>query len=129
MWGKTNRGIMVEDKYVYSDKQQMKRVKARRCPLCGFDKENLHPMIIKISEQSWIKLNEISEYDVGFKLRNTSYHDPKINKTVDDFNLRVIDGMCYEVNLDMCLECIDKVGYRHKFKGKHIQKLYATAQI
>lgn len=120
---------MVEDKHVYLDKQEMKRAKTKRCPLCGFDKEHLHPMIIKIGEASWIKLNEISKYDVEFKLRNTSYHNPKIHKTVDDINLRLINGMSYEVNLDMCLECTDKIGYRHKFKGKHVQKLYATANI
>lgn len=119
----------VEDKHIYLDKQEIKRSKLRRCPLCGSDQEILHPMIIKISDPTWVKLNEIAKFGEDFKLTNTSYHDPKIHKTVDDVNLRLINGTSYEVNLDMCLECMDKIGYRHKFKRKHIQKLYTTKQI
>lgn len=121
--------MAAEEKHVYLDKTEMKRARLRRCPLCGYDKQILHPMIIKISDQSWVKLNEIAKFGEDFKLRNTSYHDPRIHKTFDDMNLRLIDGPSYEVNVDMCLECIDKVGYRHKFKKKHIQRLYATKQI
>lgn len=120
---------MVEDKHVYLDKQEMKRAKSKRCPLCGSEQEILHPMIINISDPSWVKLNEIAKFGKDFKLCNTSYHDPKIHRTFDDLNLRLIDGASYEVNIDMCLECLDKIGYRHKFKKKHIQKLYVTKQI
>ena len=120
---------MVEDKHVYLDKQEMKRAKSKRCPLCGLDQELLYPMIIKISDPSWKKLNEIAVFGKDFKLNTTSYHDPRIHRTFDDLTLRLINGMSYEVNVDMCLECIDKVGYRHKFKRKHVQKLYATKQI
>ena len=120
---------MVEDKHIYLDKKEMKRAKSRRCPLCASEQEILHPMIINIDDSSWVKLNEVAEFGKDFKLNNTSYHDPKIHRTFDDLNLRLINGMSYEVNLDMCLECIDKIGYRHKFKKKHIQKLYVTKQI
>ena len=121
--------MAVEGKHVYLDKKEMKREKLKRCPLCGYDKQILHPMTINISDQSWVKLNEIAKFGKDFKLRNTAYHDIRIHRTFDDLNLRLIDGMSYEVNLDMCLECVDKIGYRHKFKKKHIQKLYATKQL
>ena len=120
---------MVEKKHVYLDKKEMKRAKSRKCPLCGTEQEILHPMIINISDSSWVKLNEIAKFGKDFKLCNTSYHDPKIHRTFDDLNLRLIDGPSYEVNLDMCLECFDKIGYRHKFKKKHVQKLYTTKSI
>ena len=121
--------MMVEDKHVYLDKQEMKKSKLRRCPLCGEEQDLLHPMVINLNDKSWVKLNEIAKFGIDFKLRNTSHHNPKINKSFDDLTLQLINGPSYEVNLDMCLDCTNKIGYRHKFKGKRIQKLYATKSI
>lgn len=119
---------MIEDKHFFLDKQEMKRAKLKRCLLCGTEQERLHPMIINLNDQSWVKLNEIGVYGKDFKLRNTSHHNP-INKTFDDVNLKVINGMSYEVGLDMCLDCVQKIGHRHKYKKNHIQNAYATKQI
>ncbi len=121
--------MTVQNKQVYLDKQEMKRVRLRRCPLCGIDQEILHPLIIKINDKSWVKLNEIAIYGKDFKLNNTGFHNPKIDGTVDDLTLKPINGPSYEVSVDMCLECIDKIGYRHKFKRRYIQKSYTTKQI
>ncbi len=121
--------MVVEKKEAYLSKQEMKRTKSRRCLLCGTDQEILYPMIIKINNQSWVKLNEVAVFGKDFKLNSTGFHQPKIDGTVDDLNLKPINGPSYEVSIEICLECINKIGYRHKFKKKYVQKLYATKQI
>ena len=120
---------MVQDKEFYLDKKEMKRAILKRCVLCGKDQENLFPMVLKVNDATWTRLHEIATSENKIHLNSTGYHNPYIDRVLDDLTLKPIKGTSYEVSIEMCEECIDKIGYRHKFRLKHAQMIYATKLI
>lgn len=121
--------MTVQSKDYYTDKKEMTRSKLKRCLLCGIDKEILMPNPLKVNQQTWQKLNEIRTKDDYLHFRNSSYHNPKIDGTVDDITLKPIDGMSFDISVEMCLDCIDKIGHKHKFKKKYLNTPFAHKYV
>lgn len=109
----------------YLDKPEMTKVKSKRCLVCGHEKEHLFPLILKLNQETMNKINE-SNHEARIFVNQINRHIYELDGKRDDLTLKPINGMCYEVSTDLCLECIDKMGYKHKFKSKH---LYNTRTI
>jgi hypothetical protein len=119
----------VQSKEYYLEKKEMTKVQAKLCILCGKYKEILMPELLTVNEKTWKLLWEVKQKNTYFKLNNSSYHNPHIDGTVDDITLKPIKGMGYQVNIETCLECQDKIGHRHQHKDKYINKNYASKFI
>lgn len=100
-----------------------------RCLHCGRDVERLYPMTYDVNGSTFQRIQEIKDKDSNFRLINTSPANPKIYKKLDDITLKPIKGTCFNVNIDVCFSCIDKVGWRHKFMDKHKARLYANKPL
>ena len=121
--------MTVQNKEFYLAKQEMKKSQLKRCIICGYDHEILMPQVLKVNNITWVKLHEIAVKESHLHLSNTGYCIPNIDGTVDDLTLKPINGMSYQVSIDLCLECIDKIGYRHKYKNKYVNRQYATKWV
>ena len=121
--------MAVKEKEFYDQKQEIKKSKSKRCLLCGIDHEILMAQILKVNELTWNKLNEVHNKDTYLVLVNTSFNNPHIGGATDDLTLKQISGTCYEVNLELCLECIDRIGHKHKFKKKYLNIPFANRYI
>lgn len=115
--------MTAEELNIALDKQEMKRTILKRCSLCGRDKEYLFAQVLKVNQKTFDKLNEVSNEFSQLTILNQTNHIPEIDGVIDDFTLKVIKGMGYQVSFRMCQECIHKIGWRHKYKKK---PLYAT---
>ncbi len=120
---------MVEQIEHYLEKPALKKSKLKRCLLCGKDKDILMPQKLKVNQATFQKIGEIATEFSNVHLNNTEFHNPHIDGTVDDLTLKPIKGMSFEVFIDICLDCIDMIGHRHKFKKKYINTQYATKLI
>jgi hypothetical protein len=95
-----------------------------RCLLCGRDAERLYPQTYNLNGSTFQKINEIKTRDSNFRLISSSPANPKLFLKLDDITLKPISGTCFNVNIDVCFSCIDKIGWRHKFMSKHKNRLY-----
>ena len=95
-----------------------------RCLHCGKDAERLYPFTYNVNGSTFQRISEIKTKNSNFRLISTSPANPKIFVKLDDITLRPIKGTCFNVNIDVCFSCIDKVGYRHKYLDKHKARLY-----
>lgn len=111
----------------YSEIKVKKQIK--RCVLCGYDVESLFPITMIVNEKTWKKITEIATRDSNLRLIKTEFHVFSLTGELDDLNLNPINGMAYHVNIDFCRRCSEKVGHRHKYKGKHLNSLYATSKV
>ncbi|HEC65414.1 MAG TPA: hypothetical protein ENI23_08975 [bacterium] len=100
-----------------------------RCLHCGSDVERLYPQVYNVNAQTLKKLIEIKTKDSNFRIITETQVHPKIFVKLDDVTLRPISGTCYNVNLDVCFSCIDKVGWRHKFMTKQRNRLYGAKPL
>ena len=104
------------DKSIALEKQEMKRFKLKRCALCTNYKEILFPQIIKVNEKTFNIIKNSADEDTKLLVLDRHKHIPVIDKVVDDVTLKLIDGYGYKVNLDICQDCLAKIGHRHKYK-------------
>ncbi len=95
-----------------------------RCLHCGNDVERLYPQTYNLGPSTFKIIKEISVKDSNFRVVSQAPANPKIFVRLDDINLKPIKGTCYNVNLDVCFSCIDKIGWRHKFLSKQRNRLY-----
>jgi len=100
-----------------------------RCLHCGRDVERLYPQVYNVNPQTFKTINEIKTKESNFKLIKTEAANPKLFIKLDDISLKPIRGTCYNVNIDVCFSCIDKIGWRHKFMDKQRSRLYATKPL
>lgn len=100
-----------------------------RCLSCGNDAERLYPQVYDVNESIFKQIQEIITKDSNFRLIGSSPANPRICKKLDDMTLRPISGTCFNVNIDVCFSCIDKVGWRHKFMDRHKARLYANKPL
>jgi DNA-directed RNA polymerase subunit RPC12/RpoP len=106
--------------------QIMEGAKSYRCILCGKDVEKLYPNVFKVNKKNYEKIKEIRSKESNFKLIKTETHIPQIDGTLDDINLKPILGYSFDINIDVCFDCVDCIGWRHKFKLERAKKIYAT---
>ena len=99
-----------------------------RCVHCGEDVERLYATNLAVNEKTFKLLAEISDKDTEFHMVNSEYVVYDLVGKVDDVTLKPINGMSYTVSLNVCFTCIDKIGFRHKFKRKHLKK-FNTKQV
>lgn len=100
-----------------------------RCLHCGRDVERLYPQVYNVNSVTFKKLNEIKTKDSNFRLISSSPANPKIFIRLDDITLKPIDGTCFNVNVDVCFSCVDKIGWRHKFLDKQRARLYTNKPL
>lgn len=105
-----------EDIHFILDKQEMKKSKLKRCLLCGRDKENLFPQNLKVNQKTFDKLSATADEFSCLKVLSQQKHIPVIDAVIDDLNLKLINGIGYQVNLKMCQECLHRIAWRHKHK-------------
>jgi len=110
---------------------EMKKAKKYRCILCGKDVEKLYAGTLRVNSKDITKIQEIaiSFPESNLFINSMGSHTPEIDGVVDDLNLKPIRGTSFEISIDMCFDCLDKLGFRHKFKRKHIKKMFATKRI
>ncbi len=101
------------------DKQEMKRVKLSRCLLCSRDKENLFSQVIKVNQETMDKLLELAKEKEDLTILNQTNHIGIIDGVIDEIELKLIDGMGYQVSFRMCQECLKRIAWRHKYKKKN----------
>ncbi len=116
--------MTAEDIRFALDKQEMKYTKLQRCALCGRDKENLFAQVLKVNQVTFDKLKEIATDFSELTIIQQSMYYAEIDGVIDDFNLKPIDGIGYQVSFRMCQECLHRIGWRHKYKKGNI---FATA--
>lgn len=100
-----------------------------RCLHCGHDVERLYPFVYNVERKTFEKIMEISDNKHRVHLVNITPADPRIFKKLDDITLRPIHDQCYNVNIDVCFKCMQKVGHRHKYLAKYKNMIYATKVI
>ena len=100
-----------------------------RCLHCGKDADRLYPQTYNLNSVTFKRINEIKTKESNFRLINTTPANPKIFVRLDDITLNPINGTCFNVNLDVCFSCIDKIGWRHKFLTKYRTRLYAQKPL
>lgn len=100
-----------------------------RCLHCGRDIERLYPQVYNVNSVTFKRLNEIKTKDSNFRLISSSPCNPKIFMRLDDITLKPISGTCFNVNIDVCFSCIDKIGWRHKFMTNNSNRLYANKPL
>ena len=100
-----------------------------RCTLCGNDVERLYPQVYNVNGSTFQKISEIKTRDSNFRLISSSPANPKLFLKLDDVTLKPISGTCFNVNIDVCFSCIDRVGWTHKFMDKHRNRLYASKRL
>lgn len=100
-----------------------------RCIHCGHDTDELYPINLIVSEKTWNKINEITRPESFLKLMKTERFIPELTKKFDDVELKPIDGLAFHINLSVCRDCVEKIGWKHKFFKKYINVSYATQQV
>ena len=100
-----------------------------RCLHCGKDAERLYPQCYNVNSVTFKKIQEIKTPESKFRLIGTSPCNSKIFIKLDDITLKPIDGTCFNVNIDVCFSCIDKIGWRHKFLTNQRNRLYANKPL
>ena len=120
----TNQAKLLEGKREVKVKQGF-----FRCLHCGRDVERLYPQVYNVNSVTLKKIMEIKTRDSNFRVINTSPCNPKIFVKLDDIALRPIDGTCFNINIDVCFSCIDKIGWRHKFMDKQRARLFAAKPL
>ena len=120
----TNQNKLLEGKREVKVKQGF-----FRCLHCGRDVERLYPQSYNVNPLTLKRMQEIATKDSNFRIVSTSPCNSKIFVKLDDITLKPIDGTCFNVNIDVCFSCIDKVGWRHKFLDKHRARLFAAKPL
>lgn len=100
-----------------------------RCLHCGRDVERLYPQTYNVNSVTFKRLNEIKTKDSNFRVVSSSPANPKIFIRLDDITLKPINGTCFNVNIDVCFSCVDKIGWRHKFLSNQRTRLYAEKPL
>ena len=100
-----------------------------RCIHCGHDTDELYPINLVVGEKSFKKVQEISSPESFLKLIKTERFIPALTKKFDDVNLKPIDGLSFHINLCVCRDCVDRIGWKHKFFKKYLPVSYATNQV
>ncbi len=118
-----------QDKLLEGKREVKKNIGFFRCMACGHDKERLYPQVYNVGPEAKKIIEEIAGKDSNFRIVSAAPANPKIFMRVDDITLRPIKGICYNINIDVCHNCIDKVGWRHKFLDKYKSRLYADTPL
>lgn len=100
-----------------------------RCLHCGRDVDRLYPQVYNVNSKTLKQIMEIKTKGSNFKLINSSPANPKLFIRLDDITLKPISGTCFNINIDICFSCIDKIGWRHKFLKKQRSRLYAAKPL
>ena len=100
-----------------------------RCLHCGNDADRLYPQCFNVNSVTFQRLQEIKNKDSNFRLITSSPCNPKIFIKLDDITMRPIDGNCFNVNIDVCFSCIDKICWRHKFMTNQRNRHYANKPL
>ncbi len=100
-----------------------------RCLHCGRDVDRLYPQVYNVNPKTLKQIMEIKTKNSNFRLINSSPANPKLFIRLDDITLKPISGTCFNINIDICFSCIDKIGWRHKFLRKQRSRLYAAKPL
>lgn len=100
-----------------------------RCLKCGRDVERLYPQVYNVNGSTFQKIQEIITRDSNFRLISSSPANPKLFLRLDDITLKPISGTCFNVNIDVCFSCIDRIGWTHKFMSKQRNRLYTSKRL
>ena len=121
---------MPVDEKLFKRIHETKRIRRIiRCIHCGHDTDELYPVDMTVSERTWKKIQEINRPEMFLKLIKTERFIPELTKKFDDVELKPIDGLAFYINICVCRDCIEKIGWKHKFFKKYINMSYATAQV
>ncbi len=119
------------DKALFERRREYKRdISIKRCPLCGRDTDTLFPENLVVSKKTYNKLLNISANNKNkIFLTGRELIDKRFVKKYDEYTLKFINGYAYKINLEVCRNCLEKIGYRHKYLKKHKDRLIATKTI
>lgn len=96
-----------------------------RCPYCGKDVEKVYPIKAEVSKETYYRIIEI---DSTIKLLGTSIVD-RLDKQLDDISMKIIEGLVFNISLNVCVECLDELGRKHKFNKLRKLNSYATKRL
>lgn len=98
-----------------------------RCGFCGHDVERLFPDIVTISQANYLKMHELMKESKTFmKVISMERAHKGFTGQIDDMDTKQIDGTAFKVNVEICSECLARMGRRHKYIKK--QKLVSCAR-
>jgi hypothetical protein len=119
------------DEKLFNHKEIIKKpIKWVRCGICHKETEQTFPLPFNVSDKTFQNLINVSkETGMRFQLIKREYVKYPLVYKVDDITLKPIDGMCDQISIDCCRECLDKIGRRHKFDKTTDKKKFITSRI
>jgi hypothetical protein len=120
----------VDDK-LFNRKEIIKKPnKWIRCGVCHKESERVFPLLFNVTDETFQKIIQLSkESGARFELVKREHIRYPLVYKVDDFTCRPINGMCNQISIDCCPECLDKIGRRHKFDHTTEKKKFITSRV
>ena len=109
----------------------VRKTKWSRCSLCNKDVESIFPSgTMVVSERTFLKLWEVFKHSgARFEIIKREHVVYPINYVIDEFTMKPINGVATHVDLDVCRNCLAKIGARHKFSRWQERARFVTSQV
>ena len=118
------------DQKMFDRQREAKKGISGRCGFCGRDVELLFPFPITVNQKTYEKIIEITHKNGrAIQLISKNPCNSKISVKLDDFTMQPINGFAYNISMDFCRECLDKIGTRHQYGKKKKAKSLATKHL
>ena len=83
-----------------------------------------------LSEKTFLRLWEVFKHSgARFEVIKRECVNYPINYIIDEFTLKPIHGVATHVDLDVCRNCLAKIGHRHKFSKWQEKARFVTSQV
>lgn len=107
---------MTDFKLFDRQKEVKKKTTFVRCNFCGKDTDQVFPYLITVGEKTFNLMEEINKSrGNNLKVISKNLAIKGVVDKIDEITCKPINGFTYQVNGDACRNCIDKIGWRHKF--------------
>lgn len=93
-----------------------RKTKYSRCAICNKDVESIFPTgTVTVGDKTFSQLfKAFSEAGARFSLIKREYIKYPLNYVIDEITLKPINGIAHNIDMDICRQCLSKMGHRHK---------------